>query len=117
MTKKYKKNIIITVIFLFICFTIIIAIINLNKKDELFGLWNVDDNTKYEFDGKGNGQIIVPNATYKFTYEINDNIVSVDFKSKKSTDTKYKYKVSKQKLELYDLNQQGVNLELKRINK
>lgn len=86
-----------------------------NKTDELNGLWDVDGNTKYEFDGKGQGKVIVANSKYEFTYTMKDNVVSVDFKNKESRDTEYEFKVSNDNLELKDLKQPSVNLKLKKV--
>ena len=114
-----KKKIII--IALIIVVLVVIGILFLpktsSKTDELAGLWDVDGNTKYEFNGKGTGKIIVPNSEYEFTYVIEDNVVSIDFKSEKSTDTKYEFKVQKDSMELKDLTQPNVNLKLKKVNK
>ena len=110
-------------IFVFIIVLITVGIIafiigfNSDKTDKLAGLWDVDGNTKYEFDGKGNGKIIVPLSEYEFTYIIKENVVSIYFKNKESTNTKYEFKILKNNLELKDLNQQSINLKLKRIEK
>lgn len=95
----------------------IFAFTRINKNDNLAGLWDVDGNTKYEFDGRGKGKIIVPNSEFEFTYKIEDNVVSIDFRSKDSTNTKYEFKISKDNLELKDLNQPNVNLKLKKVEK
>lgn len=92
-----------------------IFIFTSNKTDELNGLWDVDGNTKYEFDGKGQGKVIVANSEYEFTYTIKDNVISVDFKNKESRDTEYEFKVSNDNLELKDLKQPSVNLKLKKV--
>lgn len=114
MQKKLIITILITIILIG---GGIFAFTRINKTDKLAGLWNVDGNTKYEFDGKGKGKIIVPNSEFEFTYKIEDNVVSIDFKSKDSTDTKYEFKISKDNLELKDLNQPNVNLKLKKVEK
>ena len=112
MQKKWI--IMIVAIIVLICISIII-LFTINRNDELTGLWDVDGNTKYEFNGKGNGKIIVPNSEYEFTYTIKNNIVSIDFKNETSTDTKYSFKVSKDSLELKDLEQTNIELKLKKV--
>ena len=110
-----KKKGIITIIIIILIIVCIFVFTNINKTDKLYGLFDVDGNTKYEFDGKGKGKVIVANAEYEFTYTIKDNIVSVDFKNKESRDTEYEFNVSKDNLELKDLKQPNVNLKLKRV--
>lgn len=112
MQKKWIITIIVTIILIIGC---VFAFITINKTDKLNGLWDADGNTKYEFDGKGQGKVIVANSEYEFTYIIKDNVVSVDFKNKESRDTEYKYKVSKDNLELKDLNQPNVIIKFKKV--
>ena len=66
MQKKLIITILITIILIG---GGIFAFTRINKTDKLAGLWDVDGNTKYEFDGKGKGKIIVPNSEYEFTYK------------------------------------------------
>lgn len=112
-----KKIILILIIFLVLLVSIFVfKSMNNNKTDNLIGLWEIDGNTKYEFDGKGKGKLIVPLANYEFNYTIEeDNIIAVDFIDEKSRDTKYKYKVTKDVMELKDLNQYDVNFKLKKV--
>ena len=87
-----------------------------NLTDELKGLWDIDGNTKYEFDGKGNGKLIVPSNKYEFTYTIEDNILSIDFKNETSTDTDYEFKIDNDKLELTNKKETYLKFKLKRID-
>ena len=114
MSKKKLIPILVVIVLIIVG---IVIFLNISKKDKLVGLWDVDGNTKYEFNGKGKGKIIVPNSEYEFTYTIENNVVSVDFKSEKSTDTKYEFKVQKDSMELKDLTQPNVNLKLKKVKK
>ena len=100
MQKKWIIAIIITIIIIIgiIFFTIII------KSDKLKGLWEYDSNTKYEFNGRGKGKILVPIENIEFNYE-------------KSRDTEYDFKVSKDSLELKDRNQPNVIIKLKKVKK
>lgn len=114
-----KKKIFLIIIFFIVLIGSLFTfkLINKNKTDDLIGLWDIDGNTKYEFDGKGNGKIIVPLANYEFTYTIEkENIIIVDFKDEKSRDTKYEYKVTNETLELTDINQSNINLKLKKVS-
>lgn len=91
------------IIFIPICILLVVITIILYKQiksDELKGLWSIDNYTKYEFDGKGKGKLIVPLNNYKFTYKIKNNIVSIDFENETSIDVNYEYKINKDELEI-----------------
>lgn len=68
-----------------------------NNLDEFYGLWNIDGITKYEFDGKGRGKMLLPesNLEYEFTYKINDNKILIDFDSEEAKDYTYKYSIER----------------------
>ncbi len=110
-----KKKIIIISIILVIAIILFFIVKSINNSNKLIGLWDVDGNTKYQFDDNGHGKIIVPNSKYEFTYKINDNILSIDFINENSTDTSYEFKVSEDELELKDVNEPYIILKLKKI--
>lgn len=61
------------------------------KLDELYGTWDLDNNTKYSFDGKGSGKLILSTDNYEFSYLIKDDILSIDFSINSAKDSKYKF--------------------------
>lgn len=61
--------------------------------DELYGIWELDNNTKYSFDGKGSGELILSMDNYAFSYLIKDDILSIDFSISTAKDSKYKYSI------------------------
>ena len=71
--------------------------------DVLKGTWDLDGTTVYQFDGKGEGAMILPSNTYSFKYTINEEekTVSIDFDDEKATDYTYSYTVEKNSLTLY----------------
>lgn len=77
---------------------------NKNKTDEIIGTWTTDEVTVYEFDGKGNGKLILPSSQYNFTYTLNENIIHIDFESEKATDSDYIYSLDEGKLILNGTN-------------
>ena len=76
---KMKQRIRCLIIICFIIMIILIIVIFLknkklfNNQDIIKGLWNIDGTTKYEFDGKGEGKMILPSSEYKFIYKITEN--------------------------------------------
>ena len=71
--------------------------------DVLNGTWDLDGTTVYQFDGKGEGAMMLPSNTYTFKYTINEEekTVSIDFDDEKATDYTYSFAVDKDSLTLY----------------
>lgn len=87
-----------------------------NKADELKGTWDFDGVTVYQFDGKGNGSLNLPSNRYEFTYEINENEVSIDFKNDNANDVAYTFSLEKDKLILiYNEDKATATYEMKRV--
>ena len=86
-----------------------------NKVKSLIGIWDIDGNTKYEFDEKGNGKLIVPLSEYEFNYTIKDNILFIDFKNENSIDTEYIYKIENNTLQITNNDDKALNYTLKKI--
>ena len=76
----------------------------------------MDGYTKYEFDGKGNGKLIVPLNDYVFSYTIKDNIVSIDFENETSIDVDYEYKINKDELEIINQKETYLKFKLKKVS-
>ena len=113
-----KKKIIIFIpiwVLLIVCIFIAISFFKQTKTDDFKGLWDIDGYTKYEFDGKGNGKLIIPSNEYIFTYTIKDNIISIDFENEKTIDSEYEYIINKDKLELTHA-QEGHKHTLKKVS-
>ena len=68
--------------------------------DVIAGKWDVDGITFYEFNGKGNGALILPNSTYGFTYEIETNQLIIDYKDDSLHDGSYTFEINGDKLTL-----------------
>lgn len=111
--KKKKQNKIIIFIVIIVCIIITcFAILSKFKEnaendkttqlDAFYGLWNIDDVTKYEFDGKGRGKMLLPESglEYEFSYKIEDNEILIDFDSEEAKDFKYKYSIAGNKIQL-----------------
>ena len=80
----------LAVIALYVCFC----------TDQLVGTWRYDEVTAYQFDGKGNGKLILPDKEYPFSYEIAEEKLSIDFESEGVRDFIYDYSVKENQLTL-----------------
>lgn len=49
------------------------------EKDPLEGLWVCDEVTSYQFDGKGNGELILPGKAHPFEYTLEKENVTLRF--------------------------------------
>lgn len=68
--------------------------------DVLKGKWDLDGTTAYEFSGKGNGALLLPNVTYDFTYTIKGDQISIDYENESVRDGTYTFSVEEDKLTL-----------------
>jgi len=92
--KLKKKYIIILVSVIAILFlTCVIFVIPKHKEESknIIGTWTTDGVTIYQFNENGIGKLIVPLSDYDFTYKIENDSLSIDFKNEKSIDSKYIY--------------------------
>ncbi len=65
-----------------------------SASDVLKGDWLYNVYYVYEFDGKGSGAMkITDGNTYKFSYAISDNLLSIDFDDYNVTDCEYTFTV------------------------
>ena len=86
-----RRTLVLSLIIVFVAAVIMIA--KGLHRDELKGIWSLDQTTVYEFDGKGKGTLHLPLNDYAFTYTIDNNSVSIDFTDEHATDTAYTYSV------------------------
>ena len=98
--KKTKTKMLTRLVILIILLILIFILLKRFRKDNLAGTWNIDSVTSYEFDGNRGGILKLPSSEYKFTYEINNNILKIDFIDDSATDAIYKYTVNGNILEL-----------------
>ena len=101
MKKKTKRKL----LFLIIIIIIVVAVLFLYPKkqdtnNKLLGIWTTDGVTKYKFNDDYTGELILPINKYKFTYELEDDKLSIDFENEKSEDSKYTYYFETDKLVL-----------------
>ncbi len=81
---------------------------------ELQGEWAIDNVTKYIFNSDGSGYLQLPNDVYYFTFEIKDNIISIDFESNLVIDSSYTYIIEGKELSIVDVNNSDVEYTMKK---
>lgn len=103
---KCGRNLLIVIsaaVIIIISAALLIVKLRVGKTDVLNGTWNLDGITAYEFDGKGNGALKLPNSSYPFTYKINGDSLSIDFESEAARDITYTFNAQKEKLVLVSI--------------
>ena len=96
---------------------IIVVAKSCSGSDVLKGTWNLDGVTVYQFDGKGNGALKLPDNTYSFTYKTKDNSLSIDFESESAQDITYTFTVENEKLLLVSTEKdKEITYELTKTN-
>ena len=100
--KRMAKKLDIRKIIIFIIIIIGIAVLinNINKPKQIIGKWKLDDVTLYRFDKDKTGKLILPSTEYEFTYKIDSNRLSIDFKNDSIKDSNYKYEIKDNTLNL-----------------
>lgn len=68
---------------------IVLLVKTYSGTDVLTGSWNYDGNTIYQFDGKGNGAMVLLSAIYDFTYTVDGDQIHIDFKNETVYDGTY----------------------------
>lgn len=71
-----------------------------STKHSIVGTWDYDTVTVYRFEKNGKGALILPNASYDFSYTVDNDKISINFESEKATDSTYTYTVKGDKLTL-----------------
>lgn len=82
------------------------------KNDVLQGTWKLDSVTKYIFDGRGNGKMVVSASEYEFNYTINKDEIKIDFVSESAQDSTYEFSIDENKLTLLSKDKNKGTFEL-----
>lgn len=73
---------------------------NSQSDSSLKGTYVYEENIKYRFDGKENGALIIENEENKYTYNIQENKILIDFKDESFQDATYSYSLESDTLKL-----------------
>ena len=111
--KKNHKPVILTVCLLLILGASVVFGFTM-KKDELCGDW-LYGTTVYSFDGKGKGNMVLPDESFPYTYEFSEDSLSLDFESESLSDSTYRVVIDENDLTLAGVgNMNGIVYELTR---
>lgn len=115
--KKRRNQLILRLGTMSALLVVTLVAVVLIQKDKLKGTWNYDGTTVYQFDGEGNGMLILPSKDYKFYYEIKKNELLIDFVEENARDFVYKFDVDEDTLILVDKKgEEKVTYTMKRVN-
>lgn len=70
------------------------------RTDKVKGTWRFDEVTAYQFDGKGNGKLVLPDKEYAFTYQLTKEELRIDFENEAIRDSAYAYALNESQLTL-----------------
>ena len=79
---------------------LVIILMILLFRDPLVGKWEMDEVTSYAFNADGTGTMILPSATYEFTYTTQENELYIDFVYEGAKDARYIFRVEGKRLTL-----------------
>ena len=105
MKKVKVLRLTVAIVLVVISILVIIIISNNKLSHKILGAWTTDGVTVYKFEKYKSGVLALPHAEYKFKYKVKDNILSIDFKDERVTDSSYEISID------------GDNLILKNTNK
>lgn len=105
--KRKKKKfllklglIIFSLIFIMSIVGITLSLFSLKTKRAICGVWSYDTITVYQFEENGNGNLILPENRYPFTYQIDRDLLFLDFEEENLTDITFQYSVNKNTLSI-----------------
>lgn len=84
-----------------IAIAIIAIIIDINRPEAVLkGTFVYDDSTKYEFDGRRKGAMIIGDSSYEYTYSVEGDTLKMDFVDERNVDATYTFKIENDVLTL-----------------
>lgn len=93
--KTFKIKLIIALAIIVLITIIAINVFNksIDSENELNGIFIYNENVKYEFNGKNKGAMYDGGNKYEYTYKINEDKITMDFKDEEIYDATYTFKL------------------------
>ncbi|MBR1855601.1 MAG: hypothetical protein IJ803_00825, partial [Oribacterium sp.] len=61
--------------------------------EDMEGLWSIDDITSYRFTKSGSGALVLPEHSYSYGYELEEDTLKVDFEKSNLRDSTFKVSI------------------------
>lgn len=104
--KRQRQAAIMVVVLILLLAVLVGLIVHMTRRDKLRGTWEMDQVTVYKFDGKGQGELQLPQQGYAFDYSIDGKHLYIDFYDPAAGDASYAFEVNKDTLLLTNDNGQ-----------
>ena len=78
----------------------VVIAITIKPSNELVGVWQYNEYTKYEFSEDGTGCLCADDVHYEYTYKLSGKKVTIDFEKDIVRDCDYTYSVENNELTL-----------------
>lgn len=78
----------------------IICLRGCSEPSPVAGVWDLDGITSYEFKDNGKGKMILPSSEYQFKYDIEGELLRIDFEYEGARDAEYLFTATEDKLVL-----------------
>lgn len=116
--RKIKKQSILIICGIVVLLIILFCIITFNRNNKIqsnniIGSWTIDNVTIYEFYKDDKGKLKVSLNDYSFTFQINNDVINIDFDDDSLLDSEYTFVIENDKLKLSGINGE---FEFSRIN-
>ena len=98
--RRRQAGAVIIIVLVLLVLGIVLICRGCSSDRSIVGTWDYDTVTVYRFDKNGKGALILPNASYDFSYTTKDGKISIDFESEQASDSTYTYTVKADKLTL-----------------
>ena len=102
--RQRRKRIRTGIIALLVLAVLIIGIVLICKScsadKSIVGTWDYDTVTVYRFDKNGIGALELPNGSYEFSYNIDEDKLIIDFISESASDSTYTFYINNDALTL-----------------
>lgn len=92
--KRNPQTVILMALLVAALIFVAIGLIRYNRTT-LEGRWDLDGTTVYEFNDDGTGALVLLNAEYEFSYEIKDDVLTIDFLDDYALDARYTFTIEK----------------------
>lgn len=92
--KRNPQTVGLLVLLAVVLIFVVVGLIRYNRTT-LDGRWDLDGTTVYEFNDDGTGALVLLNAEYEFSYEIEGDVLTIDFLDDYALDARYTFTIER----------------------